>query len=146
MKIAIGSDHAGFAAKEILKSHLRKRHEVVDCGTDGVEPVDYPDFAKPVADMVASGMAERGILICGSGIGMCISANKVRGIRAASCQDEEAAVLSRKHNDANVLCLGGRLLKSTEIIRITDAWLSARFEGGRHARRVGKVMSLEGGT
>ena len=146
MKIAIGADHAGFAAKESLRAWLSGKHDIVDCGTSGEEAVDYPDLAQKVAHLVSSGKADRGILICGTGIGMCMAANKVRHIRAALCHDRNTAELSRKHNDANVLCMGGRLLSPEKIIDITDAWLSAGFEGGRHGRRVEKIGKLEGGS
>ena len=144
MRIAIGSDHAGFESKEGLLKELRKHNEVTDCGTTGNEPVDYPDFAASVAEAVASGKAERGILICGTGIGMCMAANKHTGIRAAACHNPETARLSRKHNDANVLCLGSRILSIESMIRIADVWLKTGFEGGRHAARIDKMKALEG--
>ncbi len=144
MKIAIGSDHAGFEAKELLIRALKDEHDITDCGTESSDSVDYPDVAEKVSRLVSTGKAERGILICGTGIGMSISANKIRGIRAAVCHNEESAKTSRLHNDANVLCMGARLLSKKQIIHIAEAWLSTDFEGGRHSRRVEKMMRLEG--
>jgi ribose 5-phosphate isomerase B len=118
-------------------------HEVVDVGTDGKESVDYPDFAFNVATAVGEGRVDRGILICGTGIGMCIAANKVRNVRAAPCHDSITAEMSRRHNDANVLCLSGDLLGQELIDRMVRIWLTTDFEGGRHARRVEKIAKFE---
>lgn len=144
MKVAIGSDHAGF----VLKQHLARRlaalgHEVQDLGPHTAEPVDYPDYAADVARQVASGRAHQGILVCGTGIGVAIVANKIPGIRAAVCATPHMAEMARRHNDANVLALGGRLIPPTEADRILDAWLGAEFEGGRHERRVNKIRFYE---
>jgi ribose 5-phosphate isomerase B len=144
VKIAVGSDHRGFALKAHLVSALAKDgHEVVDLGCSGVEPADYPDFAFAVGEMVASGGAERGILVCGSGIGMSIAANKVRGVRAALCRTVEDARVTRRHNDSNVLALAERGLDDPHIDELVAAWLSTPFEGGRHERRVEKIREYE---
>jgi ribose 5-phosphate isomerase B len=136
MRIAAGADHAGFELKEALVARLREAgHEVVDVGTTSQESVDYPVFALAVARRVAAGEVDRGLLVCGSGIGMCMTANRHPGVRAADCFSEEIAELSRRHNDANVLCLGGRFLEQAEAWAITQVWLTTPFEGGRHARR-----------
>jgi ribose 5-phosphate isomerase B len=145
MKIALGSDHAGFEAKQALARELAGQgHEIRDEGTGGPESVDYPDFAEAVARAVSSGEAERGILVCGTGIGMSMAANRVPGVRAALCHDEYTAHMSRAHNDANVLCLGARILAEAAMTRIAGVWLSTDFEGGKHARRVGKIMKTGG--
>ncbi len=144
MKMAVGADHAGWANKQWIAETLRERgHVVVDVGTDGEASVDYPDFAVKVARAVASGECDAGVLICGTGIGMSMAANKIRGVRAAACQTVEGARYSRAHNDANVLCLGSRLNDREELRRILDAWLDARFEGGRHRHRVEKIGALD---
>src|SRR6184192_4263682 len=144
MKIAISSDHRGFEVKRRLVSLLQQLgHEVLDVGPDRRENVDYPDFAFPVAQAVAAGRAQRGILIDGTGIGMCIAANKVKGIRAAPCHDSITAEMSRRHNDANVLCLSADLLGEELIDRMIRLWLETDFEGGRHARRVEKIAKIE---
>ncbi len=144
MKIAIGSDHRGFPAKEHVKRFLAQMgHEVLDCGTHSDAPTDYPDYAVPVCKTIQDGKAERGVLLCGSGIGMCMTANKMRGIRAALCHDELTAEMSRRHNDANVLCLAGDLLGDELIRRIVEIWVRTAFEGGRHERRVKKIMKTE---
>ncbi len=145
MKIAISCDHRGFAAKERIKKLLQESgHEVLDFGTDGQASCDYPDMAVTAANSVAEGDCERGILICGTGIGMSIAANKVRRIRAALCHDELTALLARKHNDANVLCLPADLVGDQLMRLIVNAWLNAEFEGGRHARRIEKISRYEG--
>jgi ribose 5-phosphate isomerase B len=145
MKIAIGSDHRGFDAKRRLAAVLRQMgHEVLDVGPDGKDSVDYPDFAFQVAQAVSQGRVERGILICGTGIGMCIAANKVAGVRAAPCHDSITAEMSRRHNDANVLCLSADLLGEELMERMARIWLDTLFEGGRHARRVEKIVRFEG--
>jgi ribose 5-phosphate isomerase B len=140
MRIAIGSDHAGYRYKEMLRAALEARgHDVVDFGTDSTEPVDYPRFVRPVADAVSRGEFERGIVLGGSGNGEAIVANRVRGVRCALCWNLESALLSRRHNDANVLSLGERLIGEREALEIVDAWLEAPFEGGRHARRIAMI-------
>jgi ribose 5-phosphate isomerase B len=144
MKIAIGSDHRGFEAKSRIVSVLHQLgHEVQDAGPQSRDSVDYPDFAFEVARAVSEGRAERGILICGTGIGMCIAANKVHNIRAAPCHDCITAEMSRRHNDANVLCLSADLLGEELIERMVRIWLETAFEGGRHARRVEKITRFE---
>ena len=144
MKIAIGSDHRGFEAKRRLAQFLEQlRHEVVDVGPQAGDSVDYPDYAFQVAQAVGSGQADRGILLCGTGIGMCIAANKVQGVRAAPCHDSITAEMSRRHNDANVLCLSADLLGEELIERMVRIWLETPFDGGRHARRVEKIVRYE---
>jgi ribose 5-phosphate isomerase B len=144
MKIAIGSDHRGFDAKKRIMALLEKLgHLVTDVGPFGNESVDYPDFALQVANAVGTGQVDRGILICGTGIGMCIAANKVPKVRAAPCHDSITAEMSRRHNDANVLCLSADLLGDELIDRMIRIWLSTEFEGGRHARRVDKITRYE---
>ena len=140
MKIALASDHAGFELKEAVKNFLTG-HDVTDFGTDNSDSMDYPDTGFPAAKAVASGKCERGILICGSGIGMSIVANKVTGIRAALCQTVQFAVLSRKHNNANVLVLSGRFISRYLAKDIVEAWLTTDFEGGRHQKRLEKINS-----
>jgi ribose 5-phosphate isomerase B len=144
MRIAIGSDHRGYEAKNRLVSLVQRLgHEVIDVGTAGSESVDYPDYAFQVAVRVSKGQVERGILICGTSIGMCIAANKVPGVRAAPCHDSITAEMSRRHNDANILCLSADLLGEELIDRMVRIWLETQFEGGRHARRVEKIMEFE---
>ena len=144
MKIAVGSDHAAFDHKQRIVEELeRQGHDVTDVGTNSKEACDYPDPARKVARLVASGEAERGILCCGSGIGMSLAANKVRGIRAAVCHDEYTTTVSRTHNDSNVLCLGGRILGVEAAVRLVDIWLKTPFEGGRHQRRLDKITKIE---
>ncbi|HUO60596.1 MAG TPA: ribose 5-phosphate isomerase B [Candidatus Acidoferrales bacterium] len=144
MRIALGADHAGYELKNFIKAHLEQQgFNVLDLGTNGPDSVDYPDFARKVADDVVSGGADRGILVCGTGIGMCISANKVHGIRAANCSSEFEVQMSREHNDANVLALGARVLTPERAMQLVDLWLKTAFEGGRHQRRVDKMMAIE---
>mgnify|MGYP001077010345 CR=1 FL=1 len=144
MEIALGADHAGFALKEKVKQELeRLGHRVQDVGTASAEPVDYPDYAASVARRVAGGRAERGILVCATGAGMALAANKVRGIRAVSVWNAQGARLSRQHNDANVLALGARLLEEHNALSIVRAWLETEFAGGRHRRRLRKIAALE---
>ena len=144
MKIAVGSDHRGVAVRQRIIPFLQQLcHEVIDFGPDGTGSVDYPDFAHKVARAVGTGAVERGVLICGTGIGMCMAANKVRGVRAAPCHDNVTAELSRSHNDANVLCLSADLLGQEIIERMLRIWLVTPFDGGRHARRVEKIMRFE---
>jgi len=137
--IAIGADHAGYPLKQALLETVLKGYDVIDLGTDSTAPVDYPDIARRVATVVAAGKADKGILICGTGIGMSIAAGKVRGIRAARCTEPFSAELSRRHNDANILCLGARITGVELASRTVEVWLNTPFEGGRHARRVGKI-------
>jgi ribose 5-phosphate isomerase B len=144
MKIAIGSDHRGFEMKCRIVNLLQKMaHDAIDFGTTGTESVDYPDFTFHVAHAVSKNEVERGILICGTGIGMCIAANKVKGVRAALCHDNITAEMSRRHNDANVLCLSADLIGDELIERMVKTWLETEFEGGRHARRVDKIIQYE---
>ncbi len=144
MKIGLGSDHRGYMAKEMLKTMLGQLgYEVDDFGTDSTKASDYPDVAFPVAKAVAVRGVERAILLCGTGLGVSISANKVPGIRAALCHDELTAQLSRLHNDANILCLPADLIGEALIRRIVEVWLETPFEGGRHSRRVEKISAME---
>lgn len=144
-KIAIGADHGGYELKHLIVEHLRRQgYEVQDFGTHGSEEsVDYPDYAQQVARAVAAGEYDLGILICGTGIGMSIAANKIVGVRAAVCGDTYSARMSRLHNNANILCLGGRVLGPGPALDIVDIWLRTEFEGGRHARRVEKIRQME---
>jgi len=147
VKIVIGSDHAGLELKEYLKGILvRENYEVIDYGTDSPQSVDYPDYGFKVAKDVAAGKAERGILVCGTGMGMSIVANKVKGIRAALAYDTYTAVQSRKHLDANILVLGERVTGKGLAEEIMKAWLSADFEGGRHSGRIAKIEKFENNT
>lgn len=143
MKIAIGCDHAGFEMKGHIRDYLaRAGHEVEDLGCyDGIS-VDYPDYAEKVCSAVLTGKSTRGILVCGSGVGMSIAANRFKGIRAVLAMNEYLAEYSRRHNDSNVLCLAGRLLEESAAEKITDVWLETAFEGGRHERRVKKLDDL----
>ncbi len=144
MKVSIASDHAGFEEKELLKPYLAQLgHEVIDRGPDSDERVDYPDFAELVAKDVVSGEADRGVLVCGTGIGMAVAANKVDGIRAANVTSPEFAQLAREHNDANVVTVSGRFVSDEVNRAIVKAFLETDFAGGRHAGRVAKIMALE---
>lgn len=144
MKIAIGSDHRGYEAKERIKALLQSMGvEVEDFGTHEKRACDYPDHGLAVAEAVARGAADRGVLFCGSGIGMSITANKVRGVRAALCHDELTAQMAARHNDANVLCLPADLVGDALMQGIVRVWLNTEFEGGRHARRVDKIRAYE---
>ncbi len=144
MKVCIGADHAGFELKRIITSHLTSRGiEFYDVGTHSTESVDYPDIAAEVAKRVSDGEFERGILICGAGIGMSMVANKFPRVRAALVSDEYAAKVSRLHNDANVLVLAGRVIDAETAKLVTDVWLDTEFEGGRHERRVRKITEIE---
>jgi len=143
MKIAIGSDHAGFKYKEIIRSYLVSTHiEVIDCGTFSEDPCDYPDFIFPVARAVRDKKVDRGIILGGSGNGEAIAANRIKGVRACVCWNVETAELSRKHNDSNILSLGQRMIPETELIKIVQAWLEISFEGGRHIPRIEKIETL----
>ena len=144
MKVSTGSDHRGVEPRKIVRAAIESAgHESVDVGSDSTESCDYPDFAVLVCEKITGGTCERGILVCGSGIGMSIAANKVDGIRAALCYDVETARLSRQHNDANVLCLPSEQLKESDMQEMITVWLKTDFEGGRHARRVEKMMAIE---
>jgi ribose 5-phosphate isomerase B len=144
MKIAIGADHAGFELKNQLGDVLRQSgYEVCDFGTNSAESTDYPDYARRVAQAVANGTAERGVLVCGSGVGMSIAANKVRGVRAALGVTPEEVRLTRAHNNANVLTLGARFIESALARQLLQAFLETPFEGGRHERRVAKISQIE---
>jgi ribose 5-phosphate isomerase B len=144
MRIAIGSDHRGYHLKEKLTSILQtKGHSVEDVGTSATESVDYPDFAALVARKVSDKSVERGILICGTGIGMAITANKFPDVRAANVSDEVTAEISRRHNDLNVLCLSADMLSPRTVERMVEVWIDTEFEGGRHSRRVDKIHEIE---
>jgi ribose 5-phosphate isomerase B len=144
MKIAYGTDHAAADIRSEIIEHIRKKgHEVVDYGSASPESCDYPDFASQVAQAVSEGKAEKGILSCGTGIGMGIVANKFKGVRAAVVHNEYTAVMSRNHNDANVLCMGARILDLEAMKKIIDVWLELEPEGGRHQRRVQKIREIE---
>ncbi|RLD15399.1 ribose 5-phosphate isomerase B [candidate division KSB1 bacterium] len=145
MKLAIGADHAGYYLKERVKEFLKSKNiDFKDYGTFKIESCDYPEYAYKVGQAVVNGEADLGILICGTGIGMSITANKIKGIRAALVYDEQTAKLSRQHNDANVLCLGGRLTPEEEAKKIVDVWLNTSFEGGRHEKRIKLISQLTG--
>ena len=140
MRIAIGSDHAGYTYKQLIIGYLRSHgHEVIDLGTDSTEPVDYPLFIRPVAEAVARGDVERGIVLGGSGNGEAIVANRVRGVRCALTWSVESAQLARHHNDANCISIGERLTDQTILFPIVDAWLTTPFDGGRHQRRIEEI-------
>ncbi len=143
MKIALASDHGGFALKEKIKENLKKREiELLDLGTNSEESVDYPLFGRICGEAVASEKADLGIVCCGTGIGISIAANKVHGIRCAIATNEYMAEMTKKHNDANILALGGRVLNPEEAIKIVDTWLDTEFEGGRHQRRVDMLNEM----
>ncbi len=137
MKIAVGSDHGGFALKTAIAAHLKGRgYEVLDMGTYSEESVDYPIYGKKTAEAVASGEADLGVVCCGTGIGIGIAANKVRGIRCATITNEYMAEMTKRHNNANMIALGGRILEPEFALRLVDIWLDTEFEGGRHQRRI----------
>jgi len=143
-KVAIGADHGGFELKELIKQFLSDEgYEVLDCGTTDKKSVDYPDFALKVAELVSEGKAWRGIMVDGAGIGSCMAANKVPGVRASLCYDYATASNSREHNDANYLTLGGGLIGVNLAKQIVSTWLATPFGGGRHAQRVDKIMNIE---
>jgi len=145
LSVALGADHAGWELKEALKSWLMEAgYQVLDFGTHSPDSVDYPDYAQQVGEAVAVGKVDRGVLVCGTGIGMTMAANKIPGVRAALCGDAFTSRMSREHNDANVLALGGRLTDADMGCDILKVWLETDFAGGRHARRVNKIMELEG--
>lgn len=142
--IAIGCDHAAVELKQAIKAYLDEQNiQYIDLGTDG-EPCDYPDIAKAVAEKITSGACEKGILLCGTGIGMSIAANKVKGIRAAVCSEHFSVKYTRLHNDANILCMGARVIGPGLAVELADIFLHTEFEGGRHQRRVDKITALEG--
>jgi len=144
MKIALGADHAGFELKDKIKQHLSEQGiEVEDEGTNSPDSVDYPDYARKVAETIVDQRATLGILVCGTGIGMAISANKVPGIRAANCDNLFEAQMSREHNDANILALGARVLQPEAAMEIVDTWIKTEFAGGRHQRRLDKIHEIE---
>ena len=144
MKISIGCDHGAYALKEHLKTYLADRgHEVVDCGTDSTDSCDYPIFAREAARLVAGGSCQRGIVLCTTGIGVSICANKVHGVRCALCSDPYSAEMTRRHNDANMLAMGAGIIGKNMAERIADVFLSTEFEGGRHQRRIDLMMDLE---
>jgi ribose 5-phosphate isomerase B len=146
MMIAIANDHRGTEAKEQIKAIITQMgHQYTDLGVSEEVPVDYPDMAYTASMAVANKSADRAILVCGTGIGMCIAANKVKGVRAALCYDELNAQISRHHNDANVLCLSGDLLGAVALRKIVETWLTTEFVGGRHQRRVNKISAIEEG-
>ncbi len=145
MKIAIGSDHAGYLHKEAIKKFLAEKDIAFsDFGTFKMESVDYPDFAYKVSNSIAKNENDMGILVCGTGIGMSMTANKIKGIRAAVVSNEYTAQYSRLHNDANVLCLGARVISEEEALKLTEIWLNTSFEGGRHENRVNLISKLTG--
>ena len=144
MRIALAADHAGFALKEQVREYLvSKGYEVEDHGPAAADSVDYPDFAEKVATRVAAGEAKFGVLVCGTGLGMAMAANKVPGVRAATCNDTLSAHFARAHNDANVLAMGGRLSDEATARKILDVWLTTPFEGGRHELRVRKIAAID---
>jgi ribose 5-phosphate isomerase B len=144
MRLVAGSDHAAIAERLALVEHLKKAgHDVKDLGTPPGTTADYPDVALAVANAVAAGEAERGFLLCGTGLGVCMTANKVAGVRAAPLSDDFTAEMARRHNDANVACFGGRLLSVHAVLRLADRFLATAFEGGRHAARVEKMNALD---
>ena len=146
MKIVMGCDHRGFSAREIVKSIVDQMgHELIDMGTDSDSPVDYPDIACLAASAISNGDADRAILICSTGIGMCIAANKVDGVRAALCHDTFSAAVSREHNDSNVLCVSAEQSGELVLRKMVEIWLTSDFSGGRHERRVQKIALIEQG-
>ena len=146
MKIVVGNDHRGFEAKKQIKAILTQfGHECIDVGSNDSNPVDYPDPAYLAATAVSKKEADRAILVCGTGIGMSITANKIKGIRAALCHDELSAQISRHHNDANVLCISGDLVGEVLLRKIVEVWLDTDFDGGRHLRRINKIKAIEEG-
>jgi ribose 5-phosphate isomerase B len=146
MNIAVGSDHRGYQAKEHIKSIISQMgHQFIDVGTKDNSPSDYPDIAYLAASAVSKGQADRAILVCGTGIGMCIAANKIKGIRAALCCDELSAQISRHHNDSNVLCLSGDMVGDILLRKMVEVWLTTEFQGGRHLRRIQKIAAIENG-
>ena len=147
MRVAIGCDHGGFAVAEVLRAHLREQGiEMKDFGTHSTDSVDYPPIAAQVARAVTGGEADLGVLVCSTGIGISIAANKVKGVRAAVCTNELCARLTRNDNDSNILCMGGKVVDEDTAVKILDTFLHTGFEGGRHARRVGQIAEIEAGN
>lgn len=146
MKIAIGNDHVAVEMKQHIQKYLEgKGHEIVNCGTDSSERTDYPVYGKKVADLVASGECERGILICGTGVGISLAANKVDGIRAVVCSEPYSAKLARQHNNANIVAFGARVIGTATAEMIVDEFLAAEYEGGRHQKRIDMITAIEKG-
>jgi len=146
MRVAVGSDHRGFNAKQLIKAIVSQMgHECVDVGTDSATPVDYPDLAYLAAKSVSEKQTDRAILICATGLGMSIAANKVPGVRAALCHDELTAHIARDHNDTNILCLSGDQIGEVLLRKIVETWMTTEFSGGRHQRRVNKITAIEEG-
>lgn len=146
MKIAVASDHRGVRVKDQILAQLESLgYEALDYGPSTSDSVDYPDYAKAVANDVSNGTVDRGVLICGTGLGMCIAANKFPGVRAVNCHDDFTAEMSRRHNDANIMCLSADLLGDRLLNRIVESWMAAEFEGGRHGRRIEKIREIEAG-
>ncbi|MDO5041354.1 MAG: ribose 5-phosphate isomerase B [Peptoniphilus sp.] len=144
MKLGFGADHAGYELKEKLKKYLEEKgYECVDYGTHSTERVDYPDFGKIVGEKVAAGEVDKGVLVCGTGVGISLAANKVKGIRACVCSEPYTAMMSAKHNDANIIAMGGRVVGEDMAKMIVDSFLENTFEGGRHKMRVDKIISIE---
>ena len=144
MKLAIASDHGGFDFKKEIVQFLRQRKvEIQDLGSKGPESVDYPDYAIKVAELVSQGKVDAGVLVCGTGIGMCIAANKFKNVRAVVVADAFSAKMAKEHNNANILCVGGRVVDLAKAQEIVNAWLDAKFEGGRHDRRLEKIREIE---
>ena len=144
MKLAVASDHGGFSLKEsLIKSLKQEKIDLLDLGNHGTESVDYPDYAIKVAEMVSEGKADAGLLMCGTGIGMCIAANKFKNVRAALVTDEYTAEMSKKHNNANVVCLGGRVLDPEQARKLVKIWQESVFEGDRHQQRLDKISAVE---
>lgn len=147
MKIAVGCDHGGLEHKNAIAAHLKERgFEVTDFGVNSTASVDYPDIALPLAKAVAAGEFERGILVCGTGIGMSLAANKVKGIRAAACSEHFSAKYTRLHNNSNILCLGGRVIGIGTALELVDLFINTEFEGGRHQSRIDKISAIENGN
>lgn len=145
MKIAISADHAGFELKKVLVKHIEDMgHEVTDYGTDSTESIDYPDYAYAAAKTIDDGTNDLGVIICGSGVGVSITANKVKSVRAANCFNNEMAALARQHNNANIICLGARFLTEEQSKEMVKTFITTEFEGGRHQRRVDKIHSTTG--
>ena len=145
--IAIACDHGGYHLKEAVKAHLmEKGYEVKDFGTNSLDSCDYPDYAAPAAKAVADGTCEKGIVICTTGIGISMAANKVKGIRAALCTNEFCAEMTRRHNNANILCMGGKVIDKETAVKLVDIFLHTEFEGGRHQRRIDQIAQIEEGT
>jgi len=147
MRIAVGSDHAGYELKEFLRAHLESQgHTLLDCGCNGPDSVDYPEFGAAVGRAVTAGNAERGVIVCGTGVGISMAANKIQGIRAALVHDRFTTQMSRQHNDANVVAFGARVLEAKHARELLDLWIATDFEGGRHARRVAKIDAIAGSS